>query len=261
MCATCGCAAGETRISALTIPMDGIDFKPMPCSHGSHAPGLSKSRIVQIETDILSTNDALAKRNRATFAARGHFALNVVSSPGSGKTSLLVRSITDLNHSLPIAVIEGDQETSNDAERIKAAGARSVQINTGRGCHLDADMVARAYDALKPEEGGLLFIENVGNLVCPSAFDLGERARVVVFSVTEGEDKPLKYPDMFASADVVVVSKVDLLPYLNCDMAKMEENIRRVNRGAIIFSLSATTGEGLDAWYAWLRNNCATQVM
>jgi hydrogenase nickel incorporation protein HypB len=255
MCATCGCASGETRITAFKLPLEGVEFRPMSHSHGSHAPGLTQARIVQIETDILSKNNALASRNRSAFAARGHFTLNLVSSPGSGKTTLLVRTIHDLQDALPIAVIEGDQETCNDADRIRAAGARSVQINTGRGCHLDADMVARAFDELKPAAGSLLFIENVGNLVCPSAFDLGESARVVLFSITEGEDKPLKYPDMFASADLVVVSKIDLLPYLACDLAKIEENVRRVNRKAKILQVSATSGESLDGWYSWLRAN------
>ena len=252
MCATCGCGSGETRIVPLDIAAGGADFTPLSCGHAAHAPGVSKTRIVQIEMDILSKNDTLAARNREAFHAAGHFTLNIVSSPGSGKTTLLERTIRDLRAAYPVAVIEGDQETSNDAERIRKAGARSIQINTGRGCHLDADMVARAYSQLQPEKGSLLFIENVGNLVCPSSFDLGEDARVVLFSITEGEDKPLKYPDIFASADIVLVSKIDLQPYLNCNLALIEENIRRVNRKARIMHLSASDGEGLDAWYGWL---------
>ena len=251
MCATCGCGSGETRIVPLNIG-SVMDFRPISCSHGAHAPGLSKTRIVQIEQDILSKNDALAARNRAAFAAAGQLALNIVSSPGSGKTTLLERTIRDLSAAFPIAVIEGDQETSNDAERIRAAGAHSIQINTGRGCHLDADMVGRAYDQLRPRTGSVLFIENVGNLVCPSSFDLGEAARVVLFSITEGEDKPLKYPDIFASADIVLVSKIDLQPYLDCDLALIEGNIRRVNRKARIMHVSARSGDGLEHWYGWL---------
>ncbi|MBL8790284.1 MAG: hydrogenase nickel incorporation protein HypB [Rhizobiales bacterium] len=259
MCATCGCGSGETRIVPLNIGTD-MDFKPMSCGHAAHAPGLARSRIVQIEQDILSKNDALAARNRAAFAAAGHFVLNIVSSPGSGKTTLLERTIRDLSATFPIAVIEGDQETSNDAERIKAAGAQSIQINTGRGCHLDADMVAKAYDELRPSPASLLFIENVGNLVCPSSFDLGEQARIVLFSITEGEDKPLKYPDIFASADIVLVSKLDLQPYLQCDLELIEENIRRVNRKARIMHVSARSGEGLEQWYGWLGNSARQRV-
>jgi hydrogenase nickel incorporation protein HypB len=242
MCSTCGCSHGETRIEGLPR----ID--------------LGELRIVQVERDILSKNNSYAEKNRAAFQRRGILALNMVSSPGSGKTSLLVRTIADLKDSLPLAVIEGDQETANDAERIRATGVAAVQINTGRGCHLDAHMVEHAVEDLKPADGSVLFIENVGNLVCPSAFDLGEAARVVVFSVTEGEDKPVKYPDMFASADLVLINKIDLLPYLDYDMAKAEDYLRRVNRTTEILRVSAKSGQGLEHWYAWLRAGFARRA-
>jgi hydrogenase nickel incorporation protein HypB len=245
MCATCGCSHGELR----------IEGQAHSHGHHSHVPGLGELRIVQIERDILSKNDSDAAANRRSLEAKRIFAVNMVSSPGSGKTSLLVRTLTDLAGERPLAVIEGDQETSNDADRIRATGAPAVQINTGRGCHLDAHMVGHALEDLKPAAGSLLFIENVGNLVCPAAFDLGEAARVVVLSVTEGEDKPIKYPDMFASADLVIFNKVDLLPYLNYDVAKAEDYLRRVNRKAQIIKLSATGGQGLDSWYHWLRSS------
>ena len=196
-------------------------------------PGMSEERTIRLERDILSKNDAYARLNRARLTAAGQFALNFVSSPGSGKTSLLVRTITDLKRRYPIAVIEGDQQTSNDADRIRATGAPAVQINTGKGCHLDAHMVGHALDRLPLRPGGLLLIENVGNLVCPAAFDLGEAHKVLVLSVTEGEDKPLKYPDMFAQADLMLLNKVDLLPYLDFDLALCMTHARRVNPGSL----------------------------
>lgn len=253
MCATCGCGGGDVRIVPLDLPAGGLEFTPMPRQRATHAPGVSPARIVQIEADILSMNDNLAQKNRAAFRNARQFAVNIVSSPGSGKTTLLERTILDLKDRVQIAVIEGDQETSNDAERIRSAGAMAIQINTGRGCHLDADMIARAHAELHPPAGCLVLIENVGNLVCPSAFDLGESARAVLFSVTEGEDKPLKYPDIFATADVVLVSKTDLLPYLKCNLALIDENIRRINRNARIMHVSSTSGEGLSHWYEWLQ--------
>ncbi len=185
---------------------------------GQHIVGLSQERVISIERNILSKNDALADANRKRLQANSVFALNLVSSPGSGKTALLVRTIDDLKGRYPIAVIEGDQQTSRDADRIRATGVRAVQVNTGKGCHLDAHMVGHALDYLPLETGSLLFIENVGNLVCPAAFDLGEAHKVVVLSVTEGEDKPLKYPDMFAAADLMLLNKSDLLPHLEFDL-------------------------------------------
>jgi len=229
---------------------DAIDFGAGLA--GVHLPGMSQQRIIRLERDILSKNDAFASANRARLKAAGVFALNLVSSPGSGKTSLLVRTISDLRSRYPIAVIEGDQQTSNDADRIRATGAPAVQINTGKGCHLDAHMVGHALDQLPLAPGGLLFIENVGNLVCPAAFDLGEAHKVVVLSVTEGEDKPLKYPDMFAKSDLMLLNKADLLPHLDFDMAACVGFARRVNPGIDILTISARTGEGLPAFYRWI---------
>lgn len=218
----------------------------------SHAPGMTQARMVQIERDILSKNNDYAAQNRTLFEERGILALNLVSSPGSGKTSLLVRSIIELKQSIPLAVIEGDQQTTNDAERIRATGAPAIQINTGKGCHLDAHMVGQALPKIPLPDESLLFIENVGNLVCPAAFDLGEACKVAILSVTEGEDKPLKYPDMFQAARLMLLNKCDLLPYLNFDVELAEENARRVNPTIEIIRVSATTGEGLGDWLAWI---------
>jgi hydrogenase nickel incorporation protein HypB len=218
----------------------------------SHAPGMTQSRMVQVEEDILAQNDLHAARNRETLLERAIFAVNLVSSPGAGKTTLLVKTIDALRDSLPVYVIEGDQQTTMDADRIRATGAPAIQVNTGKGCHLDASMVARALDRLAPQEGALLMIENVGNLVCPAAFDLGEAHKVVVLSVTEGEDKPLKYPDMFHAASLMVLNKVDLLPYLQFDVQRCLANARRVNPDMTILPVSATTGEGMADWLAWL---------
>jgi len=219
---------------------------------GVHVPGLSQERIVRIERDILSKNDAYASANRARLADLGVFALNLVSSPGSGKTALLVRAITDLAGKIPVAVIEGDQQTSNDAARIRATGVAAVQINTGKGCHLDAHMVGHALDDLPLAAGGVLMIENVGNLVCPAAFDLGEAHKVVVLSVTEGEDKPLKYPDIFAAADLMLLNKSDLLPHVEFDVAACIANALRVNPRLKTLIVSARTGEGLDVFLDWI---------
>jgi hydrogenase nickel incorporation protein HypB len=224
---------------------------------GVHVPGLSQERIVRIERDILGKNAAFARANRARLAGRGIFALNLVSSPGAGKTSLLVRSIAALAPSHSIAVIEGDQQTSNDAERIRATGVPALQVNTGKGCHLDAHMVGHALDELAPAAGSLLFIENVGNLVCPAAFDLGEAHKVVLLSVTEGEDKPLKYPDMFAASDLMLLNKSDLLPHLDFDLDACMANALRVNPGLQILTVSARTGEGMPAWLAWIEARAA----
>jgi hydrogenase nickel incorporation protein HypB len=212
---------------------------------------MTQARMVQIEQDILGKNDGLAAQNRRWLADRGILALNFVSSPGSGKTTLLVRTISALA-GRAIAVIEGDQQTANDAERIRATGAPAIQINTGKGCHLDADMVGRAMQALSPTEGSLLFIENVGNLVCPASFDLGEACKVAILSVTEGEDKPLKYPDMFRAAKLMLLNKVDLLPYLSFDVEQAIAAARRVNPQIEVIQVSATSGEGFDAWLAWV---------
>lgn len=227
---------------------------------GVHVPGLSQERIIQIETDILSKNDRHAEKNRAYFARNGIFALNFVSSPGSGKTSLLVRTINALKDRLAIGVIEGDQQTSNDAARIRETGAPAIQINTGKGCHLDAHMVGHAVEDLHPQPGSVLFIENVGNLVCPAAFDLGEAHKVAVLSVTEGEDKPLKYPDMFAAADLMILNKSDLLPHLDFNVGLCIANALRVNPRLQTLIVSARTGEGMEAFYAWLEASAARQA-
>ena len=224
----------------------------------AHVPGMSQGEMLRIERDILGKNDRLAAANRATLAAHGILALNLVSSPGSGKTSLLVSTLEKLAGRIPAAVIEGDQQTEFDAERIRATGVAALQINTGKGCHLDADMIARALPRLALADGGLLFIENVGNLVCPAAFDLGEAHKVVILSVTEGEDKPLKYPDMFAAADLMLLNKTDLLPYLSFDVARAIGYALRVNPRLQVIQTSATSGEGLDQWLAWLETRLET---
>ncbi len=218
----------------------------------AHAPGLSQERMVRIEQDILGKNNAYADGNRKHFAEHGIFAVNLVSSPGSGKTTLLVKTIEMLKGQAPVAVVEGDQQTSNDADRIRATGAPAIQVNTGKGCHLDAHMVGHALERLALSDDSLLMIENVGNLVCPAAFDLGEAHKVVILSVTEGEDKPLKYPDMFNAADLMILNKVDLLPYLNFDVAKCVEYAHRVNPKLEVMQVSATSGAGMDEWLGWL---------
>jgi hydrogenase nickel incorporation protein HypB len=209
--------------------------------------------MVQIEENILGKNNEYAAANRRRFGERGILALNLVSSPGSGKTTLLTRTIDDLKADLKLSVIEGDQQTANDAERIRGTGIKALQINTGKGCHLDAHMVGHALETLQPEDGSVLFIENVGNLVCPAAFDLGEAHKVAILSVTEGEDKPIKYPDLFHAADLMLLNKIDLLPYVQFDVDKCIEYARRVNPGIRVLRVSATSGEGTDPWYRWIK--------
>ncbi|HEY4181555.1 MAG TPA: hydrogenase nickel incorporation protein HypB [Kofleriaceae bacterium] len=236
---TCGCS--ETPLAA-RFASSGNLISVDPAEH----------RRIRVEQDILARNTRGAERNRGWLAERRCVALNIVSSPGSGKTTLLERTIRDLASTRVITVIEGDQATANDADRIRAAGARAVQINTGTGCHLDAEMVARALPDLDPPAGSLVMIENVGNLVCPALFDLGERAKVLVASVTEGDDKPLKYPHMFRAARLILLSKIDLAPYVPFDRARFAAAVTEVNPHATIIELSATRGDHLDAWYAWL---------
>ena len=219
---------------------------------GAHAPGMSQTRMVRIEQDILAKNDVYAAENRRRLAERGIFAVNLVSSPGAGKTTLLVKTIEALAGRLPVVVIEGDQQTSVDAERIRATGAPAIQVNTGKGCHLDALMVGQAIARLAPADGALLLIENVGNLVCPADFDLGEAHKVVILSVTEGEDKPLKYPNMFRAAGLMIVHKTDLLPYVHFDVGKCVAYARRVNPSIDVLQVSSESGDGLDAWLEWL---------
>ena len=211
-------------------------------------------KLINVERDILHENNLMAQRNRGYFDAKNIFALNLVSSPGSGKTTLLERTLTDLKDELHFAVIEGDQQTANDADRIHATGTKVAQINTGKGCHLDADMIFHTIPGMKLEENSILFIENVGNLVCPAMFDLGEQDRVVVISVTEGDDKPLKYPDMFSSANICVINKIDLLPYVKFDMDAVKANAKKTNPNLEIIELSCTSGEGMETWYNWLKS-------
>jgi len=213
----------------------------------------ARERTVLLQEKVLAKNDSLAAGNRAWLAERGILAVNLMSSPGAGKTTLLERTARDAGAELGLSVIEGDQETALDAARIEAAGCRVAQINTGAGCHLDADMVARGLRALEPRARSVLVIENVGNLVCPALFDLGEAVRVVISSVTEGADKPIKYPQMFRDADLVLLNKIDLLPYLDFDAQRHAADLNRVNPRAMVLAISATTGEGLPAWYGWLR--------
>ena len=264
MCTVCGCGEGE-----MTIEGHAHDHSHEHGHHHdhhhdhthdygqgaarAHAPGMSQGRMVQIEQDILGKNNQYAALNRNHFSEHGILALNLVSSPGSGKTTLLTRTLEDLQGELALAVIEGDQQTANDAERIRATGVKALQINTGKGCHLDAHMVGHAMESLQPENGSVLFIENVGNLVCPAAFDLGEAHKVAILSVTEGEDKPLKYPDMFYAADLMLLNKIDLLPYLDFDVEKCMDYARRVNSSIKIMQVSAKSGEGMEAWYQWVK--------
>lgn len=218
--------------------------------HENHSHG----RTIELQTDILQKNNLIAERNRGYFEAKNIFALNLVSSPGSGKTSLLERTIRELKNEIKFFVIEGDQQTTNDAKRIEAVGAPVVQINTGNGCHLDADMVNRAIKELDAENNSLMMIENVGNLVCPSLFDLGESKRIVIISTTEGEDKPLKYPTMFASSHLCIINKTDLLPYVDFNIEKTKEYALQVNHRLKFLQLSVRNGEGMKDWYDWLRN-------
>lgn len=244
MCATCGCDANS-----------GVSMhEPGHHHHHDGAPAQQHKKIVQVEKDVLHENNLLAERNRGYFEAKNILALNLVSSPGSGKTALLERTLTDLKGKMNFAVIEGDQQTTNDADRIHATGTKVVQINTGKGCHLDAHMVLHAVQGMKPAADSVLFIENVGNLVCPAMFDLGEKERVVIISVTEGDDKPLKYPDMFHSSTLCIINKTDLLPYVPFSMEKVKENARKINPTLGIIELSCSNGEGLQQWYQWLQS-------
>lgn len=238
MCTTCGC--GEPH-----------HHHHHDDSH-DHNHDRSHETTLRVEADILGENDRHAAWNRGWLAGRGVSAINLVSSPGSGKTSLLEATIAAIGERRPIAVIEGDQHTDNDARRITARGVKAEQINTQNGCHLDAHMVGHAIDHLQPATGSLLLIENVGNLVCPAMFDLGEKARVVVMSVTEGDDKPLKYPYMFAGSQVCVINKIDLLPYVDSDIERIKSNALAVNPDLKFFEVSATKGTGIDSWTEWL---------
>lgn len=222
--------------------------------HGNASNNAGGRTVIEVEQDVLYQNNLLAERNRGFLDAKNILAMNLVSSPGSGKTALLERTLTDLKADLEFAVIEGDQQTSNDADRIHATGTKVTQINTGKGCHLDAHMVLHAIQGMKLKDHSILFIENVGNLVCPAMFDLGEKERVVIISVTEGDDKPLKYPDMFLTSTLCVINKTDLLPYVPFSVEKVKANARKINPNIEFVELSCTSGEGLEQWYDWLRS-------
>ncbi|MBK7475132.1 MAG: hydrogenase nickel incorporation protein HypB [Haliscomenobacter sp.] len=288
MCTTCGCGQSD---DAITIQLVGeeehlhlVDGEVHSHHHGhghghghshehedhhhghvhSHvrdggSPHSGDKKVLQLELDILQKNQLLAERNRGYFEAKHILALNLVSSPGAGKTSLLERTLRDLQEEFPFYVIEGDQQTMNDANRIAATGAPVVQINTGKGCHLDSSMISHAVRKLDPCVSSILAIENVGNLVCPALFDLGEGRRVVIISVPEGDDKPVKYPDMFYSAHLCLINKIDLLPYVQFDVDKAKSYARQVNHHLEFIELSATTGQGMEQWYAWLRDNRIAQ--
>ncbi|WP_269585416.1 hydrogenase nickel incorporation protein HypB [Roseibium sp. Sym1] len=287
MCTVCGCGDGEVRVEGPDKAKGG-DSHHHAHRHGHHhshehghehgqgdhhhhhhygegeagasVPGMSQSRMIQLEQDILSKNNAYADANRRYFTDRGILALNLVSSPGSGKTTLLVETLKKIGTSRQCYVVEGDQQTANDADRIRATGVPALQINTGKGCHLDGHMVGHAIDHLTPQEGSFVFIENVGNLVCPAAFDLGEAHKVAILSVTEGEDKPLKYPDMFAASDLMLLNKTDLLPHLDFDVDAAVENARKINPRIKVLNVSARSGEGLDDWISWIEAARAMQL-
>lgn len=246
MCATCGCGTGSHDHN-----------HAHPHEHG-HSHGTKT--VVDIEKDILHENNLLAERNRGYFDAKNILAINLVSSPGSGKTTLLEKTLIDLKNEIQFAVIEGDQQTTNDADRINATGTTVTQINTGKGCHLDSHMVLHAVQDMSLKNDSVLFIENVGNLVCPAMFDLGEKERVVVISVTEGDDKPIKYPDMFHSSTLCIINKIDLLPYVSFNVEKAKEYARKVNHTLEIIELSCTSGEGLQLWYDWLKARVSKEL-
>ena len=296
MCSTCGCGQGEKRVEDLHhhhahadgnhghgdthdhvhdhaqqhehvhTHADGTTHShPHEHDHGhdhthSHEPAPGEPRLLSVERDILARNDAIAAENRHDLQAAKTLALNLVSSPGSGKTALLVETLKRIGDTYPVAVIEGDQETTADADRIRATGAPAIQINTGKGCHLDADLVRTGMSRLGTPANGILFIENVGNLVCPAGFDLGEAHKVVIVSVTEGEDKPLKYSGMFAASALMVVTKTDLLPHLDFDVDRLIANARRINPTIGVLKLSAKSGEGMDRWLHWLETARALRL-
>jgi len=249
MCATCGC----NDAANVSINEHGQQVHDHHTHGNGHTHVHEGKRSIDVEQDILSGNNLLAERNRGYFLGKNILAMNLVSSPGSGKTSLLECTLKELNKDHQFYVIEGDQYTSNDADRIHATGTKVTQINTGKGCHLDAHMILHALQGIKPKADSVLFIENVGNLVCPAMFDLGEQERVVIMSVTEGEDKPLKYPDMFHSSTLCIINKTDLLPYVPFDLEKAKTYAWQVNPALKILELSCTSGQGLEEWYDWLK--------
>ncbi|MDX2249470.1 MAG: hydrogenase nickel incorporation protein HypB [Bacteroidia bacterium] len=242
MCTTCGCGQTDSTIKIVEINTPSVKFQ-------------SGKTVLQIEQDILGKNNLYAEKNREFFQKNHILAINLVSSPGSGKTAILEQTLQYMKGRIPCFVIEGDQQTCNDADRIAVTGAPVIQINTGKGCHLEANMVHHALEKLQPVEHSIVFIENVGNLVCPAMFDLGEGARVVMVSVTEGDDKPLKYPDMFHSSQLCIINKMDLLPYVDFDVEKVKEYARRVSHITEFIEISAKTGKGMSQWYQWLKTH------
>jgi hydrogenase nickel incorporation protein HypB len=254
MCTTCCCGTEHIHINGDILHYHEHDDTVGNHMHHSHAPGISESRRVRIEQAIMVKNNHFAQQNRYYLTKHGIFMLNLVSSPGSGKTTILIETIKALQNEIPIAVIEGDQQTDQDVLRIRATGVPALQINTGKGCHLDAYMVGYAMEKLDLQDNSLLFVENIGNLVCPAAFDLGEAHKVVIFSVTEGEDKPLKYPDMFHAADVMLLNKCDLLPYLSFDVSCAIDYAHRINPALQVIQISATQGSGLQQWIDWVKS-------
>lgn len=244
MCGTCGCSSNSVAPAQKSEQLNHTNID-------------SQSRLVQVEQDIFKRNNHIAAHNRQRFTNNAHTSINLVSSPGSGKTTLLLHTLEQLKHDYPLGVIEGDQHTTLDADRIKETGIPVQQINTGKGCHLEADRVAAAYEQLALQPYGLLFIENVGNLVCPAHFDLGEHFRVVILSVTEGDNKPLKYPDIFHQADLLIINKTDLLPYVDFDVAQCIDNARKIQPHIESIDLSCRSGDNLQRWYQWLTSKIA----
>lgn len=277
MCGTCGCGTEENGVRILN-PKEMREHTQHTHTHEhnghshshshehdhdhhhDHHHGNHHKTVLEVEQDVLHQNELMAARNRGYFEAKNIFALNLVSSPGAGKTALLERTLEDLKEEIPFYVIEGDQQTLNDANRIAALDIPVIQINTGKGCHLESDSVYEAVKQLEPSENSVLMIENVGNLVCPSMFNLGESKRVVIISTTEGVDKPLKYPDMFYTSDICVINKMDLLPYLDINLDELKEYALRVNPELQFFEISATKGAGMEAWYTWLKENVQVGV-
>ncbi len=275
MCSTCGCGSDVITITKIGKEALHEHYHPSVLhpndhqynhdhqhthahdhhhSHHHHSPSVVKT-VIELERDILSKNNLLAERNRGYFEGKNIFAINLVSSPGSGKTTILERSLSDLKDEINAYVIEGDQHSTNDADRIAKTDVPVVQVNTGKGCHLDANMIHQSLKQLKPTNNSLLFIENVGNLVCPALFDLGENKRVVIISVTEGDDKPIKYADMFHTSGLCLINKIDLLPYVQFDVEKMKEYAKRIKPNLKFIEISATTGKGMNQWYDWLKTN------
>lgn len=281
MCVTCGCNSDDNEVRIIKVDGTTVQHSHVH-SHGheqhahshthehghdhdhshehhhhddDHQHSHHHFKEIDLEREILHKNDLLAERNRGYFDAKNIFAINLVSSPGSGKTSLLERTIADLKNEISFNVIEGDQQTTNDADRIAALHIPVIQINTGKGCHLDSEMIAKAVKELSPKDGSLMMIENVGNLVCPSMFYLGENSRVVIISITEGEDKPIKYPDMFYGSQVCIINKIDLLPYLKFDIEKLKDYAKKVNPNLVFFEVSAYTGQGMENWYNFLKKS------